>query len=210
MHSADTDEHVILVDVADRPVGIAPKLVVHRDGRLHRAFSVFVFDLRGRLLLQQRAFEKYHSGGLWSNTCCGHPRPGEATAAAAARRLREEMGFDCALQPAGAIVYRAEIAEGLWEHEYDHLFTGAYQGDPRPDPLEVVDWRWMEIEDVLQELQDRPAAFTAWFEPALREVLQHRRSSVGSVASAASQHQVPSPRSMGTPTKDPYSVQDPS
>ncbi|GIW52774.1 MAG: isopentenyl-diphosphate Delta-isomerase [Gemmatimonadales bacterium] len=172
MHSAEADESVILVDAADRPIGSAPKLDVHRDGRLHRAFSVFVFDPRGRLLLQRRALGKYHSGGLWSNTCCGHPRPGEATAAAAARRLREEMGFGCSLQPAGTIVYRAALAEGLWEHEYDHLFTGRYNGDPRPDPSEVAEWRWVEMNDLLRELGDRPSSFTVWFEPALREVLQ--------------------------------------
>jgi isopentenyl-diphosphate delta-isomerase len=173
MHSADLDESVILVDAGDHPIGIAPKLAAHRDGRLHRAFSVFVFDLRGRLLLQRRALGKYHSGGLWSNTCCGHPRPGEITAAAAARRLREEMGFHCALEPAGNIVYRAEIGHGLWEHEYDHLFIGRYSGDPWPDPSEVAEWRWTGIDDLLGELRDRPSSFTAWFEPALREVLKH-------------------------------------
>lgn len=170
MHSSDLDQRVILVDLADRPIGIASKLAVHRDGRLHRAFSVFVFDPRGRLLLQRRASGKYHSGGLWSNTCCGHPGPGEATADAAARRLREEMGFDCALQPAGAIVYRAEVAAGLWEHEYDHLFTGTYKGDPRPDPQEVEDWRWVAIDELSLELRESPASFTAWFEPALRKI----------------------------------------
>ncbi len=171
MASADIDELVILVDRADHPIGIAPKLAVHREGRLHRAFSVFVFDLQGRLLLQRRAPGKYHSGGLWSNTCCGHPRPGEATAPAAARRLREEMGFDCFLQPAGAIVYRAQVAERLWEHEYDHLFTGRYSGDPRPDPAEVVEWRWIAIDDLLVELRQSPSRFTAWFQLALREIL---------------------------------------
>ncbi len=172
MHSADLDERVILVDTSDRPIGSAPKLAVHRDGRLHRAFSLFVFDPRGRLLLQRRASGKYHSGGLWSNTCCGHPRPGEATADAAQRRLHEEMGFDCALQPAGAIVYRVEVGAELWEHEYDHLFTGIYRGDPRPDPQEVEDWRWVAIDELLLELRQNPSGFTAWFEPAFRKILE--------------------------------------
>ncbi len=171
MLSADIDERVILVDAADRPIGIAPKLAVHRDGRLHRAFSVFVFDPRGRLLLQRRALGKYHSGGLWSNTCCGHPRPGETTAAAATRRLHEEMGFDCPLQPAGAIVYRARVVEELWEHEYDHLFTGRHEGDPRPDPAQVEEWRWIAIDDLSVELQEKASSFTPWFQPALQRVL---------------------------------------
>lgn len=172
MNPAETEEQVILVDTSDRPLGTAPKIAVHRDSRLHRAFSVFVFDPRGRFLLQRRAMGKYHSGGLWSNTCCGHPRPGEETSAAARRRLREEMGFDCTLEPAGSLIYRAELANGLVEHEYDHLFVGRYNGDPQPDPAEVLDWRWVKIPELHEELKLRPSDFTAWFEPALRKVLE--------------------------------------
>ncbi|HEX7957304.1 MAG TPA: isopentenyl-diphosphate Delta-isomerase, partial [Pyrinomonadaceae bacterium] len=117
-------EQLILVDADDRELGAGEKLEVHRAGALHRAFSVFVFDGRGRLLMQRRAAGKYHSGGLWSNTACGHPRPGEATRAAARRRLREEMGLDCELSAAFEFVYRAELGDSLVEHEYDHVFVG--------------------------------------------------------------------------------------
>jgi isopentenyl-diphosphate delta-isomerase len=130
---------------------------------LHRAFSVFVFDDAGRLLLQQRARHKYHSGGRWTNTCCGHPRPGESIAPAAARRLREEMGFACDLRPAGAFLYRAEVGEDLVEHEYDHVLIGRHDGDPTPDPDEVAAWRRMALPDLLAELGRRPERFTVWF-----------------------------------------------
>src|SRR5918997_6672888 len=126
-------EQVILVDEADREVGTGSKLEAHREGALHRAFSVFVFDRRGRLLLQKRAAGKYHSGGLWSNTCCGHPRPGEATAEAARRRLREEMNFDCELRAAFEFLYRAQFTNKLIEHEYDHVFVGEFGGVFVPD-----------------------------------------------------------------------------
>jgi len=137
----DAGERVVLVDERDREVGTAPKLAAHEDGALHRAFSVFVLNGHGELLLQRRADTKYHSAGLWTNTCCGHPRPGEPVAAAARRRLREEMGFDCEPAPAGTFVYRAEVG-GLVEHEYDHVFVGRHETDPLPDPAEVSEWRW--------------------------------------------------------------------
>lgn len=156
---------MVLVDDADRPVGTAAKLAAHRTGALHRAFSVFVFDGHGRLLLQRRARTKYHSGGLWSNTCCGHPRPGEATAAGAARRLEEEMGITCALRGAGAFTYRARVGE-LEEHEFDHVLTGRFDGEPRPDPREVEAWRWAPPASLAAELAAAPGTFTPWFGPA--------------------------------------------
>ena len=124
------DALLVAVDAHDRPTGTVHKIRAHREGILHRAFSIFVFDDADRLLLQRRALRKYHSGGLWSNTCCSHPRPGEQVLDAAHRRLREEMGFDCALDTAFSFVYRAELEGGLVEHEYDHVLLGRLAGDP--------------------------------------------------------------------------------
>jgi isopentenyl-diphosphate Delta-isomerase len=160
-------EQVILVDVHDRELGAGEKMRAHLEGVLHRAFSIFVFDAAGRLLLQKRARSKYHSGGLWSNTCCGHPRPGEATAEAARRRLREEMSFDCELREAFDFVYRAELAGGLVEHEFDHVFVGRFDGAPAPDPAEVEDWRWMTLDELRGELRLRPDDYSFWLRVAL-------------------------------------------
>jgi isopentenyl-diphosphate delta-isomerase len=166
----DAGERVVLVDESDREVGVAPKLAAHVDGALHRAFSVFVLNARGELMLQRRAAGKYHSGGLWTNTCCGHPRPGEPVAAAARRRLREEMGFDCELEPAGSFVYRAELGGGLVEHEYDHVFVGRHDADPAPDAAEASEWRWQTPEAARAEAEAHPERFTHWFSLALREL----------------------------------------
>jgi isopentenyl-diphosphate delta-isomerase len=162
-------ERVVLVDERDRPLGDADKLDAHRQGRLHRAFSVFVVDGVGRLLLQRRAALKYHSGRLWSNTCCGHPRPGENTRAAAERRLAEEMGLGCPLEAVGAFVYRAPLGD-LVEHEYDHVFRGRFEGDPRPDPAEVEAWRWMPLEDLHADLAAYPGTYTVWLSEALEQL----------------------------------------
>ena len=163
-------EHVILVDEHDGEVGAAEKLAVHRSGALHRAFSVFVFDKSGRLLLQQRAATKYHSAGLWSNTCCGHPRPGEETSDAAHRRLLEEFGFTCPLQHIGSFIYQAALTNGLEEHELDHVFSGRFDGEPAPDPAEIAEWRWVDQKDLEEEFASLPHAFTAWFGPAWRRL----------------------------------------
>jgi len=161
-------ERVILVDQHDRPVGEAEKLEAHRQARLHRAFSVFVLDSVDRVLLQRRAAAKYHSGRLWSNTCCGHPRPGEEAQAAAERRLAEEMGFQCPLEPAGAFVYQAALGD-LVEHEYDHVFRGRFDGTPRPDPAEVEAWQWISREALEADLAAHPGDYTVWLPLALRE-----------------------------------------
>lgn len=170
---AQTEERVVLVDADDVEVGTLEKLRAHLDGALHRAFSVFVFDAEGRMLLQRRAAEKYHSGGLWSNTCCSHPRPGEAVDAAARRRLREEMGFECPLEEAFRFVYRADVGGGLTEHEYDYVFVGRFDGEPVPNPAEVEGWRWMDVDGVRREMERDPAAFTFWFRTAFAQVLAH-------------------------------------
>lgn len=163
---------VVLVDAADRVRGTAPKLEAHRSGVLHRAFSVFVFDSQGDLLLQRRARTKYHSGGRWTNTCCGHPRPGEDTALAARRRLREEMGFSCPLTAVGTFVYRADVGGGLEEHELDHVYVGVHDGVPLPAPAEVDAWRRCAVAAVHEELRRAPGRFTAWFAEALAVVLR--------------------------------------
>ncbi len=168
-------EQLILVDADNREIGVGEKLRAHREGALHRAFSVFVFDRRGRLLLQKRAATKYHSAGLWSNTACGHPRPGEATATAARRRLREEMGFDCELREAFVFLYRAEVDDALVEHEYDHVFIGVYAGgEPAPDPAEVADWRWVSAGELRRALRQEPWRYTRWLKLAVEG--EHRRA----------------------------------
>jgi isopentenyl-diphosphate delta-isomerase len=160
-------EEVILVDERNRPVGSAEKMRAHVDGLLHRAFSVFVFDSKGRLLLQRRALTKYHSGGLWSNTCCGHPRPGEELLDAAHRRLAEEMNFGCDLRAGFEFIYRAELDHGLTEHEYDHVLLGHFDGTPRPVASEVGAWRWIELDQLLRDVRERPESYSYWLRLAL-------------------------------------------
>ena len=162
-----TEEQVILVDEQDRELGACAKLRAHTEGALHRAFSVFIFDRRGRLLLQRRAREKYHSGGLWSNTACGHPRPGEGTEAAARRRLREEMNLDCELREAFEFLYRAELGGELVEHEYDHVFVGTCEAEPAPDPSEVEDWRWVSMGELRRDLREEPHRYSSWLKLAV-------------------------------------------
>jgi isopentenyl-diphosphate delta-isomerase len=163
-------EHVVLVDQQDREIGTEEKLAAHRRGVLHRAFSVFVFDGKGRLLLQRRAAGKYHSAGLWSNTCCGHPRPGEPTDRAARRRLLEEMGFDCPLTPVFSFIYRADLGAGLSEHELDHVFIGRHAGAVRPDPSEVSEWRAVPMGELLDDLAQNPARYSVWLPPAIEGI----------------------------------------
>lgn len=173
-HSGQQDalERVILVDAEDQPQGEGDKLDVHRVGQLHRAFSIFVFNARGEVLLQRRADEKYHFAGRWSNSCCGHPRPGELTAKAAVRRLGEELGFQTPLTEQMQLIYRAEDPDsGLIEHEYLHVFRGRYMEDPRPDPAEVGAWRWMPVAAVRRALVKSPHLFTPWFQLIVERVL---------------------------------------
>lgn len=173
--NADTDgaanpETVTLVDLQDRVVGKAEKLKAHREGLLHRAFSVVVFDAQHRILLQRRHVDKYHSGGLWSNTACGHPRPSEIVADAAARRLYEEMGITCDLTHQFGFVYRADVEDGLVEYEYDHVFFGRYDRDPTPDETEVEEWRWAAPTEIASDLADQPEAYTYWFRVLFRRL----------------------------------------
>lgn len=168
--SASGDDVVVLVDSGDAVVGVAPKLEAHREGRLHRAVSVVLFDGEGRVLLQRRAKEKYHSGGLWSNTCCGHPRPGESVEDAARRRLRDELGIEgCDVARVDQFIYEAALDGGLMEYELDHVVVGSWTGAISPNPSEVSETRWVERERLLQELLDAPSRYTAW----IRSVMQH-------------------------------------
>lgn len=153
----------MLVDEADNEVGTAEKLDAHRRGLLHRAFSVLIYNERGEMLLQRRAAGKYHSPGLWSNACCGHPRPSEEVKIAARRRLREELGVDCDLAPSFTFLYKADVGGGLTEHEYDHVFTGRFTGTPTPNADEVDAWRWIGPAAVEQELSRRSERYTPWF-----------------------------------------------
>lgn len=163
-------ENVILVDENDTPQGVMEKMEAHEKGLLHRAFSVFIFDSEGRMLIHQRAEEKYHSGGLWTNACCSHPRDGETAEMAAHRRMKEEMGFDCELESVFQFIYRAELDQGLTEHELDHVFVGKYEGEIQPDPEEVMDYRYISIEQLDKELKSNPSRFTEWFKIALPEL----------------------------------------
>lgn len=161
------EESLILVDRNDQQIGTGHKLPIHREGLLHRAFSLFIFDGQGRLMLQQRALSKYHSGGLWTNSCCGHPRPGESTAQAAHRRLGEEMGFDCPLEEVTTLIYKSEVSGDLIEHEFDHIFIGRFDGEPEVNPEEAAQWRWIETSELLQWIDAEPEAFTVWFKTIL-------------------------------------------
>ncbi len=163
-------EHVILVDSNDKVIGEMEKLKAHQSGTLHRAFSVFLFNESNELLLQQRALTKYHSAGLWTNTCCSHPRMGENTMDAAKRRLLEEMGIECELEFAFSFIYKAELENGLIEHELDHVFTGRYTDAPNFDPNEVGDWKYDSIEHIKSDLRLSPELFTAWFKLAFEKI----------------------------------------
>lgn len=165
----DAGESVILVDRQDRVLGNAPKLETHQRGDLHRAFSILIHDGEGNLLLQQRNPTKYHSGGLWTNACCGHPRPGEDTLAAAQRRLREEMGIACTLSVLGTLVYRADVGRGLVEHELVHLFKGRYAGAVRPDAQEIEAYAWHPLCEIERAVTAHPEHYTAWFRRYLAE-----------------------------------------
>lgn len=158
-----SEELMVLVDADDRIIGTGEKLETHRKGALHRAFSVIVWNSADHILLQKRAIRKYHSGGLWTNACCGHPRPEEDIAAAARRRLKEEMGFTCKLSPLGTITYRAELEGGMTEHEFVHVFRGLYDGKVAPDPNEAEGYQWVSLADVRADIAAMPERYSVWF-----------------------------------------------
>lgn len=161
---------VILVNENDEQIGTVEKMEAHRQGLLHRAFSIFIFNSKGELLLQRRASGKYHSGGLWTNTCCSHPLPGETVLTAANRRLLEEMGFAATLSPAFNFTYNATFANGLIEHEYDHVFTGTYDGKITIDESEVSDYCFKTMTDIEASIKTHPQKYTEWFKLALPQI----------------------------------------
>jgi len=156
-------EEVILVDENDNVIGTMEKLEAHRKGILHRAFSVLLFNSAGELLLQKRARSKYHSAGLWSNTCCSHPAPDEKIQDAAARRLREEMGIDFKPEFSYKFIYKAKLDKNLTEHELDHVFTGTFNGRPSINALEVEDWKFVKLDWLKEDMKKNPDSYTAWF-----------------------------------------------
>ncbi len=158
---------VILVNEADEPIGTMEKMEAHVKGLLHRAFSIFIFNSRGEMLLQQRAGGKYHNGGLWTNTCCSHPIPGEKVLSAAKRRLSEEMGFITDLSPAFNFTYKATFENGLTEYEYDHVLTGVYDGAVNINASEVSDYCYKTIEDIEASMLTHPQKYTEWFKLSL-------------------------------------------
>lgn len=165
-------EEVILVNEEDVPQGIMEKMEAHRKALLHRAFSIFIFNSKGEMLLQRRAPGKYHSPGLWTNACCSHPRPGEDTMAAAGRRLAEEMGFTTGLEKLFDFTYRSEFDNGLTEFEFDHVFVGHYDREIRPDAAEVSDYCYQSLDEIKEGLVTRPDHFTSWFHLAFPLVTQ--------------------------------------
>ncbi|MFC2143188.1 isopentenyl-diphosphate Delta-isomerase [Candidatus Aenigmatarchaeota archaeon] len=166
-------EKVILVDENDNAIGEAEKMKAHEDGALHRAFSIFVFNSQGKLLLQQRAKHKYHCGGLWTNTTCSHPRSGEETKNAAHRRLKEEMGFDTDLEEVFSFIYKVKFDNGLHEHEFDHVFVGNWDGDPKINKEEVEDFKWINPEELKEDVMVNPDKYTYWFIEALDKIIEH-------------------------------------
>jgi len=163
-------EEVILVNEHDEQSGTMGKLEAHRQARLHRAFSVFIFNNKGDMLLQQRAHAKYHSGGLWSNACCSHPRPGEETLRAAHRRLKEELGFETDLHKIFHFTYKTAFTNGLTEHEFDHVFAGRYEGDIQPDSMEVSNYTFKSMKEIKDNLELSPQKYTAWFHIAFPKI----------------------------------------
>jgi isopentenyl-diphosphate delta-isomerase len=156
-------EEVILVDTNDVPLGTMSKMEAHEKAILHRAFSVFILNKEGQLMLQQRALSKYHSPGLWTNTCCSHQRLGETNIEAGNRRLQEEMGFKTPLKELFSFVYKATFDNGLTEHEFDHVILGYYDSEPIINHEEVTNWKWMNLEEIIKEIKTTPDNYTAWF-----------------------------------------------
>jgi isopentenyl-diphosphate delta-isomerase len=167
------EEHVILVNEKDEQIGTMPKLEAHEKAALHRAFSVFVFNHKNELMLQQRANHKYHSPNLWTNTCCSHQRVGETNIEAGKRRLQEEMGFVTELKDTISFIYKAPFDNGLTEHEFDHILVGYYNQEPLINAEEVSDWKWMSLEAVKNDMVANPRDYTEWFKIIFDKFYEH-------------------------------------
>ena len=161
------ESKVILVDENDKEIGTCEKLKAHKEGKLHRAFSIFIFNSKGELLLQQRAKEKYHSGGLWTNTVCSHPEPNKDILKSIKSRLKEEMGFSTKVKELFSFIYKSDYKNGLIEYEFDHVFFGLYEKNPKPNPEEVMDFKWIKIEDIKNDINNNPNKYTSWFKVIL-------------------------------------------
>lgn len=172
------NERVILVDQSDQEIGTMEKMSAHELGLLHRAISVFLFNDKGELLLQKRASSKYHSGGLWTNTCCSHPRVGEANMDAAIRRLKEEMGICSDLYDAFSFTYKSLFKNGLTEYEFDHVFIGSSENIPQLNPEEAEDYRYSNIHDVIKDVKQHPEQYTEWFKIAIYKVDEHLKKPI--------------------------------
>ena len=166
-------EFVILVDNNDRQIGLMEKQAAHIEPHLHRAFSIFLFNSKGELLMQQRAFSKYHSPGLWTNTCCSHPRSGETLEEATSRRLMEEMGMTCPMHEVYTFIYKAPVGQGLTEHEFDHVFIGQSDDIPNINTDEVASWKYMRLDDLKKDLELYPELYTEWFKITFEEMTRH-------------------------------------
>jgi len=166
-------ENVVLVDRNDNPMGLMPKLEAHEKGVLHRAFSVFILNRKGQLMLQRRALDKYHSPGLWTNTCCSHPRESESNIEAGVRRLKEEMGFTTPLKSMFSFIYKSKFDNGLTEHEFDHVLLGYYDKPPFINAIEVSEWKWMSLEKIILEIKNKPEDFTVWFKIIFERFYNH-------------------------------------
>jgi len=158
-----TTDFVILVNKSDKKIGLMPKMEAHEKGVLHRAFSVFIFNNKRQLLLQKRNLNKYHSPGLWTNTCCSHQRDGESNINAGIRRLQDEMGFKTDLKEIGSFIYKVKFDNGLIEHELDYILVGEYENDVEPNPQEVDDWKWIGLEEINNDIKTNPEEYTEWF-----------------------------------------------
>lgn len=167
------EEQVVLVNENDEKIGLMAKQEAHEKALLHRAFSVFIFNDKNELMLQQRALDKYHSPGLWANTCCSHQRDGEPSIEAGRRRLQEEMGFSTDLKETTTFIYKAAFDNGLTEHELDHIMVGYYNGVPTVNPEEVADWKWMPLEEVREDIKNQPEIYTAWFKIIFDKFYEH-------------------------------------
>ncbi len=165
-------DHVVLVNEQDEELGVMEKMEAHQKAVLHRAFSVFIFNEKKDMLLQQRALSKYHSPSLWTNACCSHPKPGESVESAAVRRLQEELGFTTTLKPIFSFIYKASFDNGLTEHEFDHVLIGEYNGNLFPNPSEVMSTRYVPVEQIETQLTEEPANYTAWFTIAFPKVVE--------------------------------------